>query len=311
MYFQVFKRNNTLLLKVNLVVSLLLLSITIVLSKWIIKQINRLIQSTQRIAGGYFSKRVKVVSDDEIGSLSKNFNDMAAVVEDKITQLEKNSADKQRFIDNLAHEMRTPLTSIIGYADYLRTTRYDEEIFINSLSYIYEEGKRLEKLAINLMDLIVLRKEDFSMKQENANELLTEMKSSFVPKLEGKGIRLEIEAENISIFMDKDLLKILLTNLIDNAIKASKTGDVIFVRACKNAASNVILQIQDQGVGISQEDLPKVFEPFFVADKSRAKAGVGLGLSLCSEIAKIHHAEIEIKSKLGEGTMVEFTFPKE
>ncbi|MCG7320150.1 MULTISPECIES: ATP-binding protein [Brevibacillus] len=71
--------------------------------------------------------------------------------------------------------------------------------------------------------------------------------------------------------MDKDLLKILLTNLIDNAIKASRTGDVIFVRAYKNAAANVILQIQDQGVGISQEDLPKVFEPFFVADKSRAK----------------------------------------
>ncbi len=86
------------------------------------------------------------------------------------------------------------------YADYLRTTRYDEEIFINSLSYIYEEGKRLEKLAINLMDLIVLRKEDFSTKPGNANDLLTEMKSSFVPNLEGKGIRLEIEAENNQYF---------------------------------------------------------------------------------------------------------------
>lgn len=260
------------------------------------------------VAGGNFSERVEIVSDDEIGLLSGNFNNMATVVDDKINQLEKISADKQRSIDNLAHELRTPLTSIIGYADFLRTTKYDEETFIDSLSYIYEEGKRLEKLAFKLMDLIFVRKED--LHEENLKELLIEIRNSFIPKLEEKNINLEISTENLNFLMDKDFIKILITNLVDNAIKASKIGDKIYISAYKNSESRIILEVKDMGVGIPKEDIPKVFEPFFMVDKSRSRAnsGVGLGLSLCAEIAKIHDADIQIESELGEGTTIKLLF---
>lgn len=235
---------------------------------------------------------------------------MASAIEDKINQLEKISADKQRFIDNLAHELRTPLTSIIGYADFLRTARYDEETLISSLSYIYEEGKRLEKLAFKLMDLIILGKEDFKMNEENIKELLIEIRNSLVPKLEEKNIRLEISAEDFSFLMDKDLIKILIVNLVDNSIKASTRGDKVWISVFKDVESKIIMEVKDLGIGIPEEDISKVFEPFFMVDKSRSRvnSGVGLGLSLCAEIAEIHNAKIEIESKLGEGTCIKIIF---
>lgn len=299
-----------LLLKLNIFVCIILVAVTIALSKFIVNPINKLIKTTQKIADGNFSERVKVISDDEIGLLSKNFNDMADVIEDKIGELKMASNDKQRFIDNLAHELRTPLTSIIGYADFLRTTKYDEETFINSLSYIYSEGKRLEKLAFKLMDLIVLRKENFKKKSENTSELLIEIKNSLQPKLEEKNIHLEISAEDLNLLMDKELIMVMITNFIDNAIKASKIGDKIYLKAYKNSSSNIILEVKDSGIGIPEEDISKVMEPFFMVDKSRARAnnGVGLGLSLCAEIAKIHNARIDIESKVGEGTAIKVIF---
>ncbi|WPC44214.1 ATP-binding protein [Clostridium sp. JS66] len=302
-----------LLLKLNIFVCIILAAVTIALSKFIVNPINKLIKTTQKIAAGNFSERVKVISDDEIGLLSKNFNDMADVIEDKIGELKVASNDKQRFIDNLAHELRTPLTSIIGYADFLRTTKYDEETFINSLSYIYSEGKRLEKLAFKLMDLIVLRKKDFKKKSENTSELLIEIKNSLQPKLEEKDIHLEISEEDLSLLMDKELIMIMITNFIDNAIKASKIGDKIYLKAYKNSSFNIILEVKDSGIGIPEEDIPKVMEPFFMVDKSRARAnnGVGLGLSLCAEIAKIHNARIDIESKVGEGTTIKVIFYRE
>jgi signal transduction histidine kinase len=301
-----------LLLRLNIIIAIILALVTIVISKFLVNPINRLIKSTQIIAGGNFSERVIKISDDEIGILSNKFNDMAAVVEDKINELEKISADKQRFIDNLSHELRTPLTSIIGYADFLRTTRYEEETFLNSLGYIYDEGKRLEKLAFKLMDLIILRKEDFKLQEENIDRILVDIKNSLTHKLEEKNIQLEISTEKVTFLMDKDLLKILIINIVDNSIKASKNGDKICLRVYKAMEGKIVIEVKDFGIGIPKEDLSKVFEPFFMVDKSRAKensrAGVGLGLSLCAEIAKIHEAKIEIESNQGEGTIIRVIF---
>ncbi|WP_411681325.1 ATP-binding protein [Clostridium thailandense] len=299
-----------LLLKLNIFISVIIVIVAITLSKFIVNPINKLMKSTKIISSGNFSERVKLVSDDEIGQLSKNFNEMADVIEDKIKELERSSEDKQRFIDNLAHELRTPLTSIIGYAEFLRTNKYEEETFIDSLSYIYEEGKRLEKLSTKLMDLIILRKEDFNMRLERIEDLLTDIKNSLAPKLKSKNIHLEMSAENLSLLMDRDLIKVLIINLIDNSIKASKYGDKVFLNVYRDMQSNLIIEVKDNGHGIPKEDIPKVFEPFFMADKSRARDnnGVGLGLSLCAEIAKIHNAEIYIQSEINKGTTLKVLF---
>ncbi len=298
------------LFKLNIFISLIMVISMIILSKCIVSPINKLIKSTQNIAGGNFSDRVKVLADDEIGLLSKNFNEMASVIEDKINELEKISEDKQRFIDNLAHELRTPLTSIIGYADFMRTSGCDDETRISSLNYIFEEGKRMEKLSTDLMQLIVLRKEEFKMENENIKEILEQIKNSFAPKLEAKNIELMVSAGDFSFLMNIDLIKILITNLIDNSVKASKNGDRIYLNAYKYGESNVILEVKDNGVGIPEEDIPKVMEPFYMVDKSRERAGngVGLGLSLCAQIAEIHNARISIESRLGKGSTIKVIF---
>ncbi|NWK72681.1 HAMP domain-containing protein, partial [Bacillus paramycoides] len=130
------------------------ISITIILaigmymlSRYITRPIEKLINITQIVSKGNYSKRVEIDSKDEIGILAENFNEMAAAVEQKISELEMKAAEKQRFIDNLTHELKTPLTSIIGYADFLRLTAYNEQIFIEGLNHIFKEGKRLEELS--------------------------------------------------------------------------------------------------------------------------------------------------------------------
>ena len=299
----------SLLIKLNIFVSIVLAVVMIILSKIIVKPINKLIKSTQEISEGNFSERVKVETHDEIGLLAKNFNNMADVIEDKINVLKNVSKDKQRFIDNLTHEIRTPLTSIIGYADFLRTNKCDEKTTIESLTYIYTQGKRLEKLSSKLMDLIILNKENIDKKNINVKKLLEEINSSVAAKLKTKAITLNISSEDFNLMMDKELIIILLSNLIDNAVKASESGAEISLKAYKDTSA---IEVSDNGVGISEEDVEKIFEPFYMVDKSRNRSskGVGLGLSICAQIAEIHNAKISVISELGKGTRIRVMFNK-
>lgn len=274
----------------------------------IISPVNKLIKSTQKISDGNFNERVDINSKDEIGILAKNFNYMTSVIEDNINELKESSEDKQKFIDNLSHEIRSPLTSIIGYTDYLITNKdFDEETF-KALNYVYKEGKRLEKMSSKLMDLIVIRKEKPKMKYESIKEILEEIKASMVPRLRDKNIDIVVSSEESSILMDKELIIILIKNFIDNAIKASGEGSKIYVNAYLNIVP--IIEIKDRGVGIPRDDIKKIFEPFYMVDKSRDRRnnGVGLGLSICAKIAEIHNAEIKVESEVGIGTTVRIEF---
>lgn len=294
------------LLKLNLIVSVMLFVVLVILSKLIVKPIDKLIKSTKKIADGNFAERVDIVTDDEIGALSKHFNNMVDEIEDKISELKRVSDYKQRFIDDLTHEIRTPLTSIIGYADFLRTSKYDEQTLSSSLTYIYDEGKRLEVLSEKLMLLINIRKEKFIMENESIKNLLQKVQRAMVVKLKNKNIKLKITAEDFNISMDVELMVILITNLIDNAIKASQNGDEIFLNVYKDKKSNALFEIVDSGVGIPQDEIEKILEPFYMVDKSRErqKGGAGIGLALCREIAEIHNGKINVISVIGEGTTV-------
>lgn len=300
------------LMKANIGICLVLAVVMIVLSKIIIGPVDELIKTTKEISSGNFGKRVEIKSQDEISNLSSNFNSMAEVIEDKINELQDASESKQRFIDNLSHELKTPLTSIIGYADFLRTTdKYNEETHIKCLTYIYKEGKRLQKLSSKLMDLIVLRKQNPIMKRENIKEILCEIENLITPKLKSKNIKLIVEVEDFYINMDRELMIILISNIVDNAIKASENNSNIYIRAYVKDVP--IVQIQDKGVGIPKGDVSKIFEPFYMVDKSRDRSnnGAGLGLSICAQIAEIHGAKIEVESELNEGTKVSIKFLNE
>lgn len=296
------------LIKLNIFVCITLIIVMVALSKIIINPVNKLIKSIQKISDGNFNERVNIKSKDEIGILAKNFNYMTGIIEDNINELKESAEDKQRFIDDLSHELRSPLTSIIGYTDYLITNKdFDEETF-RSLNYVYKEGKRLEKMSSKLMNLIVVRKEKPRMKNENIGEVLQEIKASMVPRLKDKNMKLIISSEEFSILMDRELIIILIKNFIDNAIKACKAGGEIRINTYNT--EDKVIEIKDNGIGIPKEDIKKIFEPFYMVDKSRDRRnnGVGLGLSICAKIAEIHNAKIEVESKVGEGTTIRIKF---
>jgi len=158
------------------------------------------------------------------------------------------------------------------------------------------------------MNLIVLRKEKPRMKNENIGEVLQEIKASMMPRLKDKNIKLIISSEEFSILMDRELAIILIKNFIDNAIKACKAGGEIRINTYNT--EDKVIEIKDNGIGIPKEDIKKIFEPFYMVDKSRDRRnnGVGLGLSICAKIAEIHNAKIEIESKVGEGTIIRIKF---
>ncbi|EJR57757.1 hypothetical protein IIM_00139 [Bacillus cereus VD107] len=297
-------------IQLSIVISIILAISMYMLSKYITSPIDKLINTTKIISKGNYSERVEINSKDEIGVLAENFNEMADAVEEKIHQLESNAEEKQRFIDNLTHEFKTPLTSIIGYADFLRSTSYNEEIFIEGLNHIFKEGKRLEELSWKMMSLILLKRENFKMEKENIKNILVDLRDALKPKLQNKNINLIISSEEYQISVEKDLIRNLISNFIDNSIKASKENSNIHLNVYKNKESKVVLEIKDEGIGISEEDLPKVFEAFYMVDKSRTRAnnGAGLGLTICAEIAKIHEAELKIESEINKGTTIKLLF---
>ncbi|MCY6369927.1 sensor histidine kinase [Clostridium ganghwense] len=298
-------------IKLCIIVSIILAIGMYILSKYITNPINKLINTTKIISNGNYSERVEIESKDEIGILAENFNQMTLSIEEKINELEKKTEEKQRFIDNLTHELKTPLTSIIGYADFLRSTAYNEETFFQGLNYIFKEGKRLEKLSWKMMDLILLKKENFKMKNESIKDILAEIKETLKPKLQNKNIDLIIsDKKDYEILVERDLIKNLITNFIDNAMKASKEGSNIYLNVYKNDELKTVLELRDEGIGIAEKDLPKVFEAFYMVDKSRTRAnnGAGLGLAICAEIAKIHEAKLEIESEINKGTSIKIIF---
>ncbi len=296
--------------KLDIIISIILAIGMYLLSKYITEPINELTNVTRRISSGSVSERAQINSNDEIGILAENFNKMSDAIEDKINQLEKNAEEKQRFTDNLTHEMKTPLTCIIGYADFLRSTKYNEKTFIEGLNNIFREGKRLEELSGKMMNLILLKKENFKMNMVEMKVILDEIKNALKPKLDNKKIELVTSGENQKVIVEKDLIKVLISNLIDNAIKASELNGKVYVNIYTNEDLKTVVEIKDEGIGISEEDLPKVFEPFYMVDKSRTRShnGSGLGLSICNEIANLHEAKLQIESRLSEGTTVKIIF---
>ncbi|MBQ8924131.1 MAG: ATP-binding protein, partial [Lachnospiraceae bacterium] len=216
---------------------------------------------------------------------------------------------RDQFVADFTHEIKTPMTAIIGYADTMRSMDLDDEHRIMALNYIFTEGKRLEDMSMKLFDLIYLKNNDIEHNPISAYALGKDVESSAKPMLDKDNISLMTCFEQGTISGDRELLKTVFINLIDNARKASdKDGKIIFTGTKEDDA--YIFTVQDFGVGISEQDLDRICDEFYMADKSRSrkKGGAGLGLSLASLILSKHNADLKIESKVGEGTKFIITF---
>jgi len=229
----------------------------------------------------------------------------SADLERTLKNLEEDANRREEFIASFAHELKTPLTAIIGYADMLRSKDMAPKPRFTAAGYIFSEGKRLEALSLKLMDIIVIGKQEFEMKRADPGVLIRSVAAVTVPSLSNLNMILDMHWEKGEISIEPDLFKTLLINLVDNARKASKHGDHIALLG-KAEEGGYAFYVQDHGRGMKPEELKRITEPFYMIDKSRSRAqnGAGLGLALCQRIADLHGTELQYTSAPGEGTTV-------
>lgn len=294
-----------------LAVSVVSGSLLLLFSAHLTKPLKRLSVAAAEIGNGRFDKRVKTSGSTEIRSLTKSFNCMAEYMEKYIKELQEENRRREDFVNNFTHELKTPLTSIIGYADLLRSYDAGFEKRRQFAEYIYHEGTRLEALALHLMDLIVLQKQEFDLKPVHMKYFFAELEKTLLFVMEKYHTTLHIRCDFGMAVMEKDLMATLVYNLVDNGCKAmagnemaNKTADIYVLGYMQDRYYEIV--VKDTGIGIEEEELLKITEPFYMVDKSRARTmgGAGLGLALCREIAKIHGSNLNIVSKKGKGTEI-------
>lgn len=281
---------------------------SVALSFALTRHLHRLTTTVRKISGGDLSKRSRITANDEFGQLSRDFDAMADKLQENISRLESDMQRQESFMGAFAHELKTPMTSIIGFADLLRQGNLDENTRMMAADYIYSEGHRLERLSFKLLDLILLKKDAPSMKRVWLATYLNEVEQALAPTLKSKGIRLVCKAEQKRVVFEPDLVKSLLYNLVDNASKAMDNGGIIAVQATA-IPDGCRIQVVDNGRGMSPEALSRITGAFYRVDKarSRSQGGAGLGLALCEQIVQIHNGDIRFASELGKGTRVTVT----
>ena len=280
--------------------------LVILTTRKVLKPLRELQHAAQDISKGILARRADVHTSDEIGDMAKSFNGMAEQIENQVTELSLESERRRQMLGSLTHEMKTPMTSIMGYADSLMHVKLKEEQKERALRHIYEECGRLGRISSKLMSLIGMYDNDsICMEEVYINDLFSSVAEIEESNLKKKNITLRSSCHMEKRLLDKDLIISLLTNLVDNAIKASDAGSDIFMEANGNR-----ITVCDLGFGIPEDEIPRVTEAFYMVDKARSRkaGGCGLGLALCGKIAELHGAELEIKSREGAGTEVSIVF---
>ena len=272
------------------------------------KPIHILTRATKRMAAGDYAYRAEQVSKDELGQLTTDFNNMANALEENIEKLEEEIEAREDFVAAFAHELKTPLTAIIGYADMLRSHKLDEEKSFMSANYIYTEGKRLEAMSFRLLDIIVTKRNEAELQNVPVESVFHYLQEMFATDEE---MKFTFQYEQDIVRAEANLIKTVLVNLIDNACKASEAGSVVEVNGHVQE-DGYRFEVKDYGVGIPPEEQRKITKAFYMVDKSRARSknGAGLGLALCAEILSLHHSELEIESEPGKGTCISFVLQK-
>lgn len=269
------------------------------------RPLNKLSRASREIAAGNLAYRSKLQSRDELGALSRDFDAMAGQVERSVLALRDAARRQEQFMGSFTHELKTPMTSIIGYADLLRGQSLNAKEQAEAANYIFSEGRRLENLCLKLLDIFVADKRTLDFKPVSPAELAQSVAAQLKPGYAEARVRIHCEGEAGRCLLDPDLTRTLLLNLLENAKKSMDGGGQIHLSAYL-LADGCRFVISDSGRGIPPEALAHITEAFYRVDKSRSRTqgNAGLGLALCAKIAELHHGSMEFDSTPGLGTTV-------
>lgn len=286
----------------SVVISIVLMRIV---SKKMVQPIQQLKEATKKVAGGDFSVKLETTREDEIGELTSNFNEM-------VTDLGSIECLQKEFVDNVSHEIKTPITSIQGFADLLDDDTLTKEERKEYIGIIKEEANRLLNLSNNTLKLSKLQNQSkiTNKEQIDISEQIRKSISLLEPKWKEKEIVFNVSMEEKYFYGDEELTFQIWINLIDNAIKFSKQNGTIDV-ILKEKDDFIIVEIKDYGIGMSEEEKKKIFTRFYQIDKSHSEVGSGLGLAIVKRIVELSNGNIEVESQENVGTTMIIKLPLE
>ena len=287
---------------------LLILASTImgfIISRSITRPINKLMTKAKYISKGEYDKKIEINTDIlEINDLINSINNLSQSIKEQ-------ENIRKRLTGDISHELKTPLTNIQSHLEAMIDGVWEptEERLLS----VKEEAERLSSLVSDMQKLNKYDESSIKLKKDNVNisDIICFVIFQFSNLAKSKNIKIEYEKKNINLYCDKDKITQALVNILSNAIRYSNEGSTIFIEE-RLKDNKVIISIEDQGIGISEEDLKYVFERFYRADKSRTRAtgGTGIGLTIVKSIVSSHGGEVKLESKLGEGSKFTIILPK-
>lgn len=298
--------------KVLLVSILAALILSVVLSFFLAlaftKPLNKMKQSALMLAEGDYTTKTNVAQKDEIGELAGAIDVLSERLEDAEQEHENLDKLRQDFVANISHELKTPITVIRGSLEALCDEVVTEpEQVKNYYRQMLKESIFLQRLVNDLLDLSKLQNPDFKIEMQilNVCNILDDAARSAKPMAQKKNIEIlqEFDSQNLVINGDYDRLRQMFLIILDNAVKFSPYGNTINI-----SLKDRVVAIHDQGIGISKEDLPYIFDRFHKVKSEENKSGSGLGLAIAKQIADRHGVIVSVISRPGEGTTFQFKF---
>jgi signal transduction histidine kinase len=288
------------LLSVGAIAFVLLTAAALLLTTAALSPLRELERAARRMAGGDYETPIPARHPDEVGSLANSFETMRRAVQNHLMELSEVAEERKLLLGALTHEMKTPMTAIVGYSEALNTLRLSKEQREECVRYLHRESRRLERLTQKMMRLITLDGgEPIALLPLTGEELLRVLDPMLGPIAANNGTALSMDLDAFITEGDLDLMCSVIVNLFDNAVSAGAKHVGIFGTA--NA-----VPVRDDGAGMEPEVLARVTEPFYRADKARSRTGghAGLGLALVKRIVALHDGALSFVSAPGKGTTV-------
>ncbi len=295
---------------------------SVLISRQITKPVRELTLRSAEVAQGKLDTDIRMATNDEIGELAASFNIMVGRIREQIDVIEQErdevkqlQARSKTFFDNVTHELKTPLTTIVGYAQIVKDNGFsDQAYFDKGLDYILKESERLNRMVADILDYSVASSSNYAYRwtQVDFSALAREACEDMRIKAGKYNIEIHCEpTEHLEVRGDRDRLKEVFLNIIDNSIKYGHVNSVILVKTLRQKAA-VTAIVSDLGEGIPQEALQQIFEPFYRENGQlqREKGSAGLGLSIVKNIVEDHGGTIAITSEPGKGTDVIISLPE-
>jgi two-component system OmpR family sensor kinase len=286
----------------SLALSILL---SFLIARWIAKPLDRMAHAARAVAAGDFKRDLRTTGPQEVESLATAFNEM-------IRQVESSQNSQRDFVANVSHELKTPLTSIQGFAQaILDGTAEDTTSLQHAAQVIFDESDRLKRLVEDLLDLarIDAGQIDFRRDRVDLKAIITNVSDRLGLRARESGVDIQEQLPAIPPMIgDGDRLAQVFTNLVDNAIEHSPAGGCIRISG-EASQGWVSIYVEDEGPGIPAQELSRIFERFYQMDKARSSRGVGLGLPISREIIRNHYGELSATSEVGRGSRFTVRLP--